>query len=114
MIENDWNQDKYILPKRAIQPHGWVLRISQYGLSVLHMQRPGLTLDRRGVYKADSLPRDWRDSRKSLGIDNFCSVLVGLGLDNPKFSSLKESQSRQLKNSGSQKVSVSTNFNFNF
>ena len=56
--------------------------------------------------------RDWRDSRKSLGINNFCSV--SLGLDNHKFSSLKKSQSQQLTNSGSQKVSVSTNFNFDF
>ena len=37
-----------------------------------------------------------------------------LGLNNPKFSSLKESQSRQLTNSVSQKVSVSTTFNFDF
>ena len=60
----------------------------------------------------DLSDRDWRDSRKSLGIDNFCSVSVGLGLDNPKFSSLKESQSRQLTNSGSQIISVSTTLNF--
>ena len=53
--------------------------------------------------------RDYRDSRKRLSIDNFCLVSVGLRLDNPKFSSLKESQSRQLTNSGSQIVSVSTN-----
>ena len=30
--------------------------ISQCGLSVLHWQRPGLTLHRGGVYKADRLP----------------------------------------------------------
>ena len=30
--------------------------ISQCGLSVLYWQRPGLTLDRGGVYKAESLP----------------------------------------------------------
>ena len=47
-----------------------------------------------------------------LSINNICSVSVGLSLDNPKFSSLKESQSRQLTNLGSQKVSVSTTFNF--
>ena len=35
-------------------------------------------------------------------------LLSFLGLDNPKFSSLKDSRSWQLKNSGSQIVSVST------
>ena len=28
--------------------------------------------------------RDQRDSRKSLGLDNFCLVSPGLGLDNPQ------------------------------
>ena len=31
-----------------------------------------------------SLIRDQRDSRKSLGLDNFCLVSLGLGLDNPQ------------------------------
>ena len=56
--------------------------------------------------------RDQRDSRWSLGLDNFCSVSAGLGLDNhrnsqsrwvsvsttTKFPSLDESWSRQPQN----------------
>ena len=52
MIENDKNQDKYILSMRASLPHDGVL----HHPSVLHWNRPGLTLDRGGVYKAESLP----------------------------------------------------------
>ena len=45
MIENDWNQDKYILFIRVSLPH----------VGRLHHQS-GLTLDKGGVYKDESLP----------------------------------------------------------
>ena len=56
VIENDWNQENLFCPWELACLMLGGSTISQGGLSVLHWQRPGLTLDRGGVYNAESFP----------------------------------------------------------